>query len=176
MRWNYALIVRLFCFTITASIVILLWVLYSESWKGMVPIQAIITEIDISSVGDCDLWDGKKDNDAVFHYNYTFNNEVYTGFYEICETNDGLELHLDHHPVGSEVKIFIRPNRPTISEISKGGFSNKVALGFGVVFSLVLLLWILYFTCAFDEVTKELKEMFAEEVGANVKVGISQIT
>lgn len=169
------LLTKISCLVTIIIATVLLWIFYGLSWQGIDRIVGTITDIDTSSIEDCDDFDQKKDNHAIFHYNYTYKNNTYTGEYEICETNGGYKLHLKKHDIGSDVGIYLKPENPSESNIDKEYFTNKYCLGFGIVFSLGLLLLLLYFTCAFKEVTTELKEMFAEEVSNSVGTGMDKI-
>jgi len=162
------------CCIVTIS-TILLWIFYAKSWEGIENIKGVIYEIDTSSIADYDDLDQKKDNLAIFHYNYSYNNETFTGQYDICETNSGLKLHLDQHPVNSPVTIYIKPNNPSESAIDDDYFSDKWCLGFGITFSLGLLLLTTYFTCGYEELSDELKEMFAEKVTESFSVGMGKL-
>lgn len=136
-------------FVISCILSGIFWWQYDVSGDTIIRLDGYITEIDTTSVDDCDPFTDDK-HKLIFHYNYTYHNETYEGEYETCETNKGTEAQLELHPVGSKIIIYAHSNDISNSAPGKFELMNKVFLAFGIIFSILIFVSCMYVICNVD--------------------------
>ena len=140
----------------------LLWWQYVASGDTIIQVPGSITDIDTTSLDDCNLFDKTKHQITV-HYNYTFEHEPYSNHYDICETNDGAETYLKLHPIGSPIKLYLQPDDPNGPSVTFRGLMNQYLLAFAITFSLISCLLLSFLTCCFETITTEMKNFLSDQ-------------
>lgn len=170
--WN--IIIPTICGILGIILISLLWWGYDVSGNNIITLSGNITAIDTASLEDCNIF--KKSNyKLIIHYDYTFENSTYIGEYELCLTNKEIKNQLKIRPIGSKIIIYIQPDNPNLSTVSKMDLMDQVILGLAITFTIGFLFMVIFYCCCCEIIKDIMIDIFKDKVKDSASNAIDSV-